>query len=137
MQTEILYRSEKRLPEAQVQALYRANHWSSAELPGTLVAALANSHSLVSAWKGETLVGLGNALSDGHLVVYYPHLLVLPEYQGQGIGSEIMKRLQARYAGFHMHILTADGEAVDFYHKLGFTRAGKTQPMWIYEGNDH
>jgi GNAT superfamily N-acetyltransferase len=31
-------------------------------------------------------VGLGNAISDGALVVYYPHMLVLPEYQGRGIG---------------------------------------------------
>ena len=28
-------------------------------------------------------------------------------------------------------------DAVGFYEKVGFERAGKTVPMWIYEGNDH
>ena len=41
------------------------------------------------------------------------------------------------YEGFHQHILVADGEAVHFYNKLGFERAGKTQSMWIYSGDDH
>ncbi len=133
----ILYREDKKLPLEQVQTLYAANAWSSAQIPETLITALENCHSVISAWSQETLVGLGNAISDGHLVVYYPHLLVLPEYQGQGIGSEIMRRMKSRYDGFHMHMLTADGQAIDFYKKLGFERAGQTQPMWIYQGNDH
>jgi len=71
------------------------------------------------------------------LVVYYPHLLVKPEYQGQGIGQQIMEILKQRYEGMHMQMLVADGEAIAFYQKCGFIRAGKTQPMWIYEGEDH
>jgi ribosomal protein S18 acetylase RimI-like enzyme len=34
-------------------------------------------------------------------------------------------------------ILMADGRAIDFYRSLGFERAGKTEPMWIYKGSDH
>lgn len=72
-----------------------------------------------------------------YLVVYYPHLLVLPEYQGRGVGTELMRRLMARYRGFHQHMLVADGRALDFYRKCGFERAGETEPMWIYDGHDH
>jgi GNAT superfamily N-acetyltransferase len=125
------------LPLEGVVALYRANEWSSAGKPELLHKALANSHALVSAWDGDRLIGLGNAISDGWLVVYYPHLLVLPEYQGRGVGSEIMRRLKARYEGFHQHMLVADGRAIAFYRKCGFERAGRTEPMWIYAGNDH
>lgn len=137
MTKEIEYREDRNLPKPQIKALYQANHWSSAKIPDILLAGLANSHTVITAWHGETLVGLGNAISDGHLVVYYPHLLVLPEYQGQGIGRQIMARMKSRYESFHMQMLTADGEAIDFYQKLGFEKAGKTQPMWIYDGNDH
>lgn len=56
--------------------LYEANKWSAADKPELLIKALLNSHSLVTAWDGTTLVGLGNAISDGYLVDYYPHLLV-------------------------------------------------------------
>ena len=85
----------------------------------------------------DTLVGIGNALSDGYLVVYYPHLLVLPDYQGRGIGKAIMELMKAKYQGFHQHMLVADRNAVGFYERCGFRRAGLTEAMWIYEGSDH
>ena len=125
------------VPLESVLGLYRANDWSSAQKPELVHKALLASHSLVSAWDGSKLVGLGNAISDGYLVVYYPHLLVLPDYQGRGIGTELMRRLIARYEGFHQHMLVADGRALDFYRKCGFERAGKTEAMWIYAGHDH
>jgi len=120
-----------------VLALYRANAWSSAEKPDALILALAASHSVITAWDGDTLAGLGNALSDGHLVVYYPHLLVLPSHHKMGIGAEIMRRMRERYAGLHQHMLIADPDTIPFYKKCGFEPAGRTQSMWIYAGGDH
>lgn len=128
---------DDRIETDEVVALYRANDWSSADKPEQLLAALRNSHGLVTARLDGRLVGLGNAISDGHLVVYYPHLLVHPEFQGQGIGRQMMAALQQRYAGLHMQMLTADGRAISFYENLGFSRAGQTQPMWIYAGGEH
>jgi GNAT superfamily N-acetyltransferase len=133
----IQYSERRDLPVESVLALYLANGWSSAKKPDLLHKALVASHSLVTAWAGGKLVGLGNAISDGYLVVYYPHLLVLPEYQGRGIGSRLIQMLKAKYAGFHQHMLVADGRAIEFYRKCGFERAGKTEPMWIYAGDDH
>jgi len=133
----IQYSETRDLPLESVLALYRANEWSSAQKPDLLHKALMASHSLVTAWDGSTLVGLGNAISDGYLVVYYPHLLVRPEYQGRGIGTGLMRRLMARYKGFHQHVVVAEGRALNFYRKCGFKRAGKTEPMWIYEGHEH
>jgi len=83
------------------------------------------------------MVGITNAISDGCLVVYYPHMLVHPEYQGKGIGYKMMKLMQKKYGTFHQQMLTADGNAVQFYNKCGFEKAGKTVPMWIYQGTDH
>jgi GNAT superfamily N-acetyltransferase len=130
-------RDDKDIDLENILALYKANEWSSAGKPQLLLQALQNSHSLVTAWDGEKLVGLGNTLSDGHLVVYYPHLLVHPGYQGKGIGRMIMQKLGEKYAGFHQHILVSDGRTEDFYRKCGFERASDTVPMWIYQGNDH
>jgi len=48
-----------------------------------------------------------------------------------------MQMLLKRYAGFHQHMLAADGRALGFYRKCGFVRAGKTESMWIYAGHDH
>ncbi|WP_293012317.1 GNAT family N-acetyltransferase [Mongoliibacter sp.] len=130
--------SESRnIPKQSIIDLYKANNWSSANKPDLLEKALKNSHSLISAWDEDKLIGLGNAISDGHLVVYYPHLLVLPDYQGKGVGQMIMTRMKEIYKDFHMQMLTADGKAIQFYQKIGFERAGQTEPMWVYHGDEH
>lgn len=120
-----------------VVAIYHANNWSSAQKPEKLFNALLNSHSFVTAWDDEKLIGLGNALSDGYLVVYYPHLIVHPDYQGKSVGKLILNKLQEKYGMFHQQILVADGKAIDFYEKCGFECAGETKSMWIYQGTEH
>ncbi|MGJ8657921.1 MAG: GNAT family N-acetyltransferase [Akkermansiaceae bacterium] len=122
---------------SEVIELYRANGWSSADKPNELMGALRNSHSLVTARVDLKLIGIGNAISDGHLVVYYPHLLVHPDHQGHGVGKGMMGYLQSRYSGFHQQMLTADGRAIEFYKQLGFSKAGQTESMWIYSGTEH
>ena len=121
----------------EVVELYKANGWSSAEKAEKLIPALKNSDALVTARISGELVGIGNAISDGSLVVYYPHMLVHPDHKGKGIGRSMMALLQQRYASFHQQMLTADVDATGFYKSLGFERAGKTVPMWIYDGNEH
>ncbi len=128
---------ERNFHDKEVFALYKMHKWSSANKPDQLIAALKNAHTLVMAYQGERLIGLGYAISDGYLVVYYPHLLVHPEFQGNGIGKMIMEKLQLKYADFHQQMLVADGKAINFYKKLGFEQAGQTEPLWIYHGDDH
>jgi len=133
----IIIRETKDVKLEDIIEIYKANHWSSAQKPEELFKALLNSHSFVTAWDGEKLIGLGNALLDGYLVVYYPHLIVHLDYQGKGVGKLILKRFQEKYGRFHQQILVADGKAIDFYKKCGFERAGETESMWIYQGNEH
>ena len=125
------------IKDEEVLAIYKANQWSSAEKPDQLLSALRDSHSLVTARISGKLVGIGNAISDGHLVVYYPHMLVHPEYQRNGIGKKMIEAMQSKYSSFHQQMLTADGDAIEFYKAVGFVKAGKTQSIWIYSGNEH
>lgn len=121
----------------EVVALYKANNWSAASKPQKLLNALRNSHSLVTARLSGKLVGIANAISDSYLVVYYPHMLVHPQYQRKGIGKKMMIVLKEKYAGFHQQMLTADSEAIEFYKSMGFEKAGNTESMWIYDGKEH
>ena len=121
----------------EVIELYSLNGWSSSKKPDQLLPALRNSHTLVTARKNGQLIGIGNAISDGHLVVYFPHMLVHPKEHGKGIGRKMMEKMQSIYKDFHQQMLTADGGAIEFYKALGFERAGKTEPMWIYSGKEH
>lgn len=134
---EVVINIKDSIEEQEVLAIYRSNGWSAVKKPKELMSALRNSHSLVTARMSGKLVGIGNAISDGFLVVYYPHMLVDPVYQGQDIGRKMMEEMRLIYSDFHQQILVADGQAINFYEALGFERAGKTASMWIYSGDEH
>lgn len=125
------YRDTRDIPRSRLIPLYDANEWSSAKKPAELCRAIANSSTVISAWDGDRLVGLGNAITDGHLVVYFPHLLVHPDYRRRGIGTEIVRRLKSAYAGLHQQILVAEPKAVTFYESCGFVQAGRRIPMVV------
>jgi GNAT superfamily N-acetyltransferase len=135
LHSNIELRHQQELPREQVISLYRECGWSSAEKPDRLLKALANSDIVISAWQTDTLIGLGNAISDRALVVYYPHLLIRPAFQRQGIGQQILTALQERYADFHQQILLSDHQAVKFYQKQGFQIPQSVVPLWIYQGS--
>lgn len=122
--------------EDEVLALYGACGWSAASRPAQLMQALHGSSRLVTARLEGRLVGLGNAISDGALVVYFPHLLVHPDVQGKGIGRRILQSLQAPYAAFHQQVLLAVEDAKSFYEAAGFRPAGAMVPMWIFPGEE-
>jgi len=63
---EIEIKEIKEVNKEKIIELYKANKWSSAEKPDLLYKALMNSDSLITAWDGNRLVGLGNAISDGY-----------------------------------------------------------------------
>lgn len=82
---------------------------------------MLNSSGVISAWDGGRLIGLMNCLSDGTLTAYFHCLLVHPDYQGQGIGRELVRLMFDRYSDCVRKVLIADNAEVDFYKKLGFT----------------
>jgi GNAT superfamily N-acetyltransferase len=131
----ITYTDNPDIPSGKLLPLYQANDWSAAQRPVELTKGIANSATVIAAWDGELLVGLGNAITDGHLVVYFPHLLVHPDYHRQGIGTEIVRRLRAAYEGFHQQILVAEHTAIEFYGTCDFVKAGKRIPMILSNEN--
>lgn len=79
-----------------------------------------SDHLVLARSDGGKVVGWISAISDGVSCAYIPHLAVLPEYQGNGIGSELVRRLLKDLEGLYMIDLTCDDELVSFYKRLGF-----------------
>lgn len=76
--------------------------WGAAPSPAEHLAILAGSSHVILAFAGGRVVGFITAISDGVLSAYIPLLEVLPEHQGQGIGSELVRRMHAELAKFYM-----------------------------------
>lgn len=71
----------------------------------------------------NAVVGYVTALSDGVLCAYISSLEVLPAYQGQGIGSELVRRLLERLQNLYMIDLICDPDVQPFYARLGMQPA--------------
>ncbi|MCU0492878.1 MAG: GNAT family N-acetyltransferase [Chloroflexaceae bacterium] len=66
-----------------------------------------------------TVVGYITAISDGISCAYIPHLEVLPTYQGQGIGTELVRHMVDRLRHLYMVDLVCDPTVQPFYERLG------------------
>jgi len=106
--------------------------------PDELLQGLHSSWYVLSAYAGERLVGFGRLVSDGvlHAMVY--ELIVLPEYQGQGIGGKILEKLVARCreAGVRdIQLFCARGKRA-FYEKRGFVARPDDAPgmQFVHQG---
>lgn len=95
--------------------------WPSPPTPATHLRILQGSAAVVLAREqpGGAVVGFVTAISDGVSCAYIPHLEVLPAYRGQGIGSELMRRMLARLRHLYMVDLICDADVQPFYARLG------------------
>ncbi len=92
--------------------------------------ALPHSWYSVSAYDKNRLVGFGRVLSDGILHAFIVELIVLPAYQGQGIGSYILNELTAKCqaSGIQdIQLFCAQGKT-SFYERQGFVSRPEAAP---------
>jgi GNAT superfamily N-acetyltransferase len=82
---------------------------------------LNGSDHVVLALAGERVIGFVTAITDGVVSAFIPILEVLPQYQGQGIGSELMRRILGRLESLYMVDLCCDADLEPFYRRFGLT----------------
>ncbi|TAN44226.1 MAG: N-acetyltransferase [Nitrospirae bacterium] len=86
---------------------------------GKLETAFRNSEMRCFAYHDGKLIGAGRGISDGALRAAIYDLVVLPEYQGKGIGTMIMEYLLER-SNAEIIMLFANPGKEPFYGKFGF-----------------
>ena len=120
----ITYRVDARLERDAIIDLYAAVQWSAyTQDPERLVAAIAASLRVVTAWDGIRLIGLARVVGDGLTIVYLQDILVAPEYHRAGIGRELFISVFQPYDDVRQKLLITDDEPgqIAFYREMGFT----------------
>ena len=120
----ITYKTEKALPCKPLYDLFTAVGWADAakttdEMIANFNKPFINSTIVVSAWEDDKLIGCVRALSDTMFRSVIYDLAVLPEYQGQGIGKELIKRCIEHCPNSEWRVATIP-ERVGFYEHIGF-----------------
>ncbi|KZE39440.1 acetyltransferase [Bhargavaea cecembensis] len=98
--------------------------WPDPPSEETHLRLLRNSSHRVIAVERESdrIVGFITAVSDGVLSAYIPLLEVLPEYQGAGIGQELVRRMFGELDHLYMIDVCCDDDVVPFYERLDMHR---------------
>jgi len=91
-----------------------------------------SSHVELAVLGNGKVVGYITVISDGVSCAYIPHLEVLPEYRGKGIGSELVGRVLEHCKHMYMIDLMCDEDVRLFYEKMGF-RAGRGMMVRNYK----
>lgn len=71
----------------------------------------------------KKVVGIITALSDQVNWAFIPYIEVLPTYQKQGIGRELMHRMLAKLNHINCIDLTCDPDMQAFYEKFGMLKS--------------
>lgn len=109
---------------ADYKRLFESTGWTAsiAISDEMLQQAIDKSWYWVSVFENDSLIGAGRLVSDGGLYALLCDMIVLPDYQNQGIGTSILGMLKDQCAKHNIQriwLFSAPGRA-PFYEKNGF-----------------
>ena len=110
------YRIDDRQLDAATFIAFVNKVWPGKYDEGKTAAALSKTLN-ITAYDGETLVGCLRILTDGYFFGTITEMLVLPDYQRQGIGSRLLQL--ARENTPTMLYFGAQPDAEKFYERNG------------------
>ena len=113
----------------EIFPLYEAVGWTNyTSNPIMLQNALEHSLFILTARDEEgKLIGFLRAVGDGYSILYIQDIIVLPEYQRQGIGTQLLRQTLEYFNEVYQIILITDSEVktIVFYEANGFTAFSK------------
>lgn len=116
--------------EVEMISLYKSVHWSLyVENPGKLKKSYDHSLFKLAAYQDDQLVGMIRVVGDGVSIIFIQDLLVHPEFQRRGIGTNLMKAVLEKYKTVRQKALMTDdmpGQRV-FYRSVGLVPIQETK----------
>jgi ribosomal protein S18 acetylase RimI-like enzyme len=89
--------------------------------PFKLKKAFESSYLVIFVFDDEKLIGMGRALYDGEFQAALYDIVLLPQYQGKGIGKKLVNRLCSQLPVENIILYSVPGRE-GFYVKCGFKK---------------
>ena len=118
--------------EDAILQLYLNNEWYAyTNRKELLFNGIRNSLDVIGAYDNDLLVGLIRTIGDSNTIIYIQDILVLKEYQRQGIGKHLIKIIVDKYADVRQICLMTDNsdKTRKFYESLGLISYDKVQTI--------
>jgi GNAT superfamily N-acetyltransferase len=123
----VISADKKKLNPAEVAALYIELGWGDAKRysAARMARSIKNCGIVVFARnEGGELVGIARALSDFAIETKILDMIIAPEYQRQGIGLRIMRKIESLARGTAIYFET-EPKNVGFAKKCGYAKRNR------------
>lgn len=116
----MLYQYNETVPAKALSDLRESVHWGRMEAEYSNP--LLTSYYHIAVYDEDRLIGYVDCVSNGVTDAYIQDLMVHPDYQGKGLGTDLMNRMIAYLKERHIYIISVvfDEELKPFYEKFGF-----------------
>ena len=107
--------------EQEILNLYKSVGWVNyVNHPEMLKNAYESSLKILGAYNGEKLLGIIRVVGDGYSIIYIQDIIVLPEYQHQGIGTALINKMTEIYKNVYQKVLLTDDtdKTIQFYQSV-------------------
>ena len=83
---------------------------------------LLTSYYHIAVYEKEALIGYIDCVSNGVTDAYIQDLMVHPDYQGRGLGTDLMKKMIDYLKKKHIYMISVvfEEKLKPFYEKFGF-----------------
>ncbi|WP_245805857.1 GNAT family N-acetyltransferase [Bacillus alkalicellulosilyticus] len=119
----ITYKNDASITAEQLSSVFKA---SGIKRPSDdlerLESMIHHANILITAWDSDKLIGVARAITDYSYCCYLSDLAVRLDYQSQGIGRELVQRVQETIGEEVALILLSSPTAMQYYPKLGFEK---------------
>lgn len=118
----ITYHENYPVAVSDLTALYNSVLWTAyTDYPDKMAKLLPGSLWYMAALDGDRLVGIIRVVGDDCSILYIQDILVDPDYQHQGIGTELVGRALKRFSHIRQSVLITDNDpkTMSFYSSLG------------------
>jgi GNAT superfamily N-acetyltransferase len=100
--------------------LSEESYWAAGRSFETVERLVREAARVVGVYLDGEQVGFARAVSDGVAVAYLADVYVLPEYQGRGLGAELMREIVERGELADVRWLLHTRDAHPLYARVGF-----------------
>src|SRR5919106_5957653 len=101
---------------------FLANHsyWARRRPRDVVERLVREATRVVGLYREGEQIGFARVVSDGEVFAYLADVYVLPEYQGKGLGLELVREIVDRGPQRELRWLLGTADAQELYAKLGF-----------------
>jgi GNAT superfamily N-acetyltransferase len=116
--------------EVVVPYLSEVSYWAKGRPRATIERLVAEAARVVGVYRGEEMVGFCRVASDGTAFAFLCDVFVLPEHQGRGLGTELVREAvdNGPQRDLPWHLATSD--AHELYRKFGFGEPDPAKQMF-------